>query len=47
MLVVAPGANSAVTTGVTAALQQAGATVTGQVDLQQSFLDTSAGNETA
>ncbi len=47
VLVVAPGADGAVTTGVTAALQQAGATVTGQVDLQQSFLDTSAVNETA
>jgi hypothetical protein len=47
VLVVAPGANSAVTSGVTAALKQAGATVTGEVDLQQSFLDTTAANETA
>jgi Copper transport outer membrane protein, MctB len=47
VLVVAPGANGAVTSGVRAALQQAGATVTGEIDLQQSFLDTSAANETA
>ena len=47
VLVVAPGAVGAVASGVTAALQQAGATVTGQVDLQQSFLTTSAANETA
>jgi hypothetical protein len=45
VLIVAPGASSAVTDGVTTALQQAGATVTGQVDLQQSFLTTSAYNE--
>lgn len=47
VLVVAPGANNAVTDGVTAILRQAGATVTGQVDLQQSFLTTSAVNETS
>ncbi len=46
VLVVAPGAKSAVTAGVTAALKQAGATVTGEVDLQQAFLDTTAVNET-
>jgi hypothetical protein len=47
VLVVAPGAKTAVTTGVTAALKQAGATVTGEVDLQPLFLDTTAANETA
>jgi hypothetical protein len=47
VIVVAPGAHSAVTAGVTAALQQAGATVTGEVDLQQSFMNTTAANETA
>ncbi|HTA00353.1 MAG TPA: copper transporter [Streptosporangiaceae bacterium] len=46
VLVVAPGANGAVTKGVTAALQQAGATVTGEVDVQSSFLTTSAATET-
>jgi Copper transport outer membrane protein, MctB len=46
VLIVAPGANGAVTNGVTTILRQAGATVTGQVNLQQSFLTTSAGNET-
>lgn len=47
VLVVAPGADSTVTDGVVAALKQAGATVTGQVQLQQSFMTTSAANETA
>lgn len=41
----APGADNAVTTGVTAALQLAGATVTGQVDLQQAFLTTNGQTE--
>jgi len=45
VVVVAPGASSAVTNGVTTVLHQAGATVTGQVDLQQSFMATTAGNE--
>ncbi|MGO8958771.1 MAG: copper transporter [Streptosporangiaceae bacterium] len=45
VLVVAPGADSAVTTDVTTALTQAGATVTGQVNLNQSFLDTTGRNE--
>ncbi len=45
VLVVAPGADSTVTNGVTTALGQAGATVTGQVDLSQSFLDTTGRNE--
>ena len=43
----APGADSAVTNGVTAALSQAGATVTGQVDLQQSSWTTTGRNESA
>ena len=47
VLVVAPGADNAVTDGVTASLRQAGATVTGQVDLQPSFLATTATNETS
>jgi hypothetical protein len=47
VLVVAPGADNAVTDGVTATLRQAGATVTGQVDLQPSFLATTATNETS
>jgi hypothetical protein len=46
VLVVAPGADSAVTDGVTTILHQAGATVTGQVNLQQSFLATNGANET-
>jgi hypothetical protein len=47
VLVVAPGAANAVTTGVTAALKRADATVTGQVDLQPAFLTTSGQNEDA
>ncbi len=47
VLVLAPGAENGVTTGVTTALKQAGATVTGQVQLQQSFMTTSAANEGA
>jgi hypothetical protein len=46
VLVVAPGANSAVTNGVTSILRQAGATVTGQVNVQQSFLTTNGAIET-
>jgi len=45
VVIVAPGADSAVTDGVTAALRQAGATVTGQVTLQPSFLATNGGTE--
>jgi hypothetical protein len=45
VLVVAPGADTATTSGVTTALRQAGATVTGQVNLSQSFLDTTGRNE--
>ena len=42
VLVVAPGAPNSVTSGVTQALSLAGASVTGQVQLQASFFDTSA-----
>jgi hypothetical protein len=41
VLVVAPGAPNSVTNGVTQALGLAGATVTGQLQLQPSFFDTS------
>jgi hypothetical protein len=47
VVVVAPGASNAVTNGVIAVLRQAGATVTGEVNLQQSFLTTSAATETS
>ncbi|HYK29837.1 MAG TPA: copper transporter [Streptosporangiaceae bacterium] len=45
VLVVAPGADSAVTDGVTHALTKAGAHVTGQVSLSGAFLDTSGPTE--
>lgn len=46
VLVVAPGAPESVTSGVTQALGMAGATVTGQLQLQAPFFDTSpAGSE--
>jgi hypothetical protein len=46
VLVEAPGAPQSVTTGVTQALDMAGATVTGQLQLQPAFFDTSpAGSE--
>jgi len=45
VLVSAPGADQQVISGVTTAVQQAGGTVTGQVDLQQQFFDTSATTE--
>jgi Copper transport outer membrane protein, MctB len=44
-LVTAPGAQQQAISGVTAAVQLAGGTVTGQVALQQQFFDTSATNE--
>ena len=44
VLVEAPGAPGRVTTGVAAALTQAGAMVTGQVQVQQQFFGTSAGH---
>lgn len=45
VLVAAPGADSAVTSGLTTALREAGATVTGQVTLQSAFTTTSGQNE--
>jgi Copper transport outer membrane protein, MctB len=45
VLVVAPGADATVASNVTSALGQAGATVTGQVDLSQNFLDTNGRTE--
>jgi hypothetical protein len=45
VLVTAPGADSSTITGVTAALREAGAVVTGQADLQSSFFDTSASTQ--
>ena len=45
VLVVAPGADPTVTSNVTSTLDQAGATVTGQVNLSQGFLDTGGRNE--
>jgi Copper transport outer membrane protein, MctB len=45
VLVTAPGADSSTVAGVTAALQQAGAVVTGQAELQSSFFDTSTSTE--
>jgi len=42
VLIGAPGASSEVEHGVTVALQQAGATISGQVQLQDKFFDTSA-----
>ena len=45
VLVAAPGADSQSVTGITSALRQAGATVTGQVILTSQFLDISASTE--
>jgi len=45
VLVIAQGADNKVVTGVTTSLRQAGATVTGQVTLNQAFLDTSGPTE--
>ena len=47
VLVTAPGADGAVVTGVSTAIQQAGATVAGQVGLNQQFFDTSATTESS
>ena len=47
VLIAAPGADSAVTTGLTSALREAGATVTGQVSLTSAFTTTSGQNEAA
>jgi hypothetical protein len=45
VLVTAPGADGAVVAGLTTAIRQAGATVAGQVGLNQQFFDTSATTE--
>jgi hypothetical protein len=45
VIVTAPGADGAVTSGVTGALQQAGADVSGQVALQQAFFVTGASTQ--
>jgi len=42
VLVLAPGATSSVTSGITQALETAGATVTGQIQMQTAFFDKSA-----
>jgi len=47
VLVTAPGSDSAIVTGISTALAQAGAKVTGQVALQPAFFDTSAQNESS
>ncbi|HEY2507299.1 MAG TPA: copper transporter [Streptosporangiaceae bacterium] len=47
ILVLAPGANGTLVSGVSKALQQAGATVTGQVQLNQAFVATTGQNESA
>ncbi|MGH3303395.1 MAG: copper transporter [Streptosporangiaceae bacterium] len=47
VLVAAPGANRAVLSGLTTALRQAGATVTGQVSLTGAFTTTTGQNEAA
>jgi hypothetical protein len=47
VLVAAPGADSAELTGLTTALRQAGATVTGQVSLTPAFTTTTGQNEAA
>jgi hypothetical protein len=45
VLVTAPGSDGATISGVTTALQQAGAKITGQAELQPAFFDTSASTE--
>jgi hypothetical protein len=47
VLIAAPGADSAMTTGLTTALREAGATVTGQVSLTSTFTTESGQNEAA
>jgi hypothetical protein len=47
VLVTAPGADGSVVTGVSTAIQQAGAKVAGQVGLNQQFFDTSATTESS
>ena len=45
VLVDAPGADSQTISGITASVEQAGAKITGQIRLQQSFFDTSGSTE--
>ena len=45
VLVTAPGADGSTITGITSALELAGAKVTGQAQLQPAFFDTSASTE--
>jgi Copper transport outer membrane protein, MctB len=45
IIITAPNSDSAVTSGVRTALTQAGATVTGEVDLSQQFLNSGGQNE--
>lgn len=45
IIITAPNSNSAVTSGVRTALTEAGATVTGEVDLSQQFLNTDGQSE--
>ena len=47
VLVTAPGADDSTISGVTAALRQAGAIVTGRAELQPSFFDTSASTQSS
>jgi hypothetical protein len=47
VLVTAPGSDSNTISGITSALKQAGAKVTGQVALQPAFFDTGASTETS
>jgi Copper transport outer membrane protein, MctB len=47
VLVTAPGADGSVVTGVTTAIHQSGATVAGQIGLNQQFFDTSATTESS
>jgi hypothetical protein len=47
VLVTAPGSDAATISGITSALKQAGAKVTGQVALQPAFFGTTAGTEDA
>jgi hypothetical protein len=47
VLVTAPGADGTTISGITSALQQAGARVTGQVGLSSSFFDTSSSTESS
>ncbi len=47
VIVTAPGADGSTISGVTSALKQAGAKVTGEAELQPAFFDTSASTETS